>query len=308
MGFEVDVRHTSGSVDGQPPSTPTSTYIQLAGWTKVVLFIRALLSKPASALGLIIFVVFLFLALFGPFLAPYGVNEQIAADAGQPPSAKHWFGTDNLGRDVFSRVVLGAREILSLAGFGTAIAVLFGTTIGLASGYIGGWFDEILMRIFDGLLAMPLLLLALLLLGTLGPSKSSVLLVIIIVYTPIVSRVVRSVVLSVRQRGFIEAARLRGENLPYLLFREILPSVLPALAVEAALRFSYAIFLVASLGFLGVGVQPPSPDWGLMVREARNNVNQMPWAMYYPAAAIAVIVIGVNLLADGIKRVLLESK
>lgn len=308
MSFQADVRRSGGGVDGDSPSTPTQTALEITGWTKVVFFVRALLSKPASALGFAIFVIFFILAIFGPFIAPYGVNEQIASEAGRPPSARHWFGTDNLGRDVFSRIVLGAREILSLAGFGTVIAVCFGTTIGLATGYLGGWFDELLMRVFDGLLAMPLLLLALLLLGTLGPSKNSVLLVIIIVYTPIVSRVVRSVVLSVRQRGFIEAARLRGENLPYILFRELLPSVLPALAVEAALRFSYAIFLVASLGFLGVGVQPPSPDWGLMVREARNNVNQIPWAMYYPAAAIAVIVIGVNLLADGIKRVLLETK
>ncbi len=307
MSFEADLRHSSG-VEGQPPSTPSLPYRQISAWAKAGVFLKALASKPASALGLFIFVLFLMIALFGPFIAPYGMNEQIASEARQPPSAKHWFGTDNLGRDVFSRVILGAREILGLAGFGTLIAVLFGTTIGLATGYLGGWFDEILMRIFDGLLAMPLLLLALLLLGTLGPSKNSVLLVIVIVYTPIVSRVVRSVVLSVRQRGFIEAARLRGENMLYILFREILPSVLPALAVEAALRFSYAIFLVASLGFLGVGVQPPSPDWGLMVREARNNVNQVPWAMYYPAAAIAVVVIGVNLLADGIKRVLLEGK
>lgn len=308
MSFEAEVRRSSGGVEGQPPSTTASSYVELSGWTKGILFLRALLAKPASALGLIIFILFLFLAIFGPLIAPYGINEQIVSDAGQPPSPKHWFGTDNLGRDVFSRIVFGAREILSLAGFGTLVAVFFGTTIGLATGYLGGWFDEILMRIFDGLLAMPLLLLALLLLGTLGPSKNSVLLVIIIVYTPIVSRVVRSVVLSVRQRGFIEAARLRGENMFYILFREILPAVLPALAVEAALRFSYAIFLVASLGFLGVGVQPPSPDWGLMVREARNNVNQIPWAMYYPAAAIAIVVIGVNLLADGVKRVLLESK
>lgn len=308
MGFEAEYRHSSSGVEGQTPSTPSFAESQSTLWRKTLIFFKALLAKPASALGLTIFVLFLLLSVFGPFIAPYGVNEQIAADAAQPPSSKHWFGTDNLGRDVFSRVVLGAREILSLAGFGTLIAIIFGTTIGLASGYFGGWFDEILMRIFDGLLAMPLLLLALLLLGTLGPSKNSVLLVIIIVYTPIVSRVVRSVVLSVRQRGFIEAARLRGENVFYILFREILPSVLPALAVEAALRFSYAIFLVASLGFLGVGVQPPSPDWGLMVREARNNVNQIPWAMYYPAAAIALVVIGVNLLADGIKRVYLESK
>jgi peptide/nickel transport system permease protein len=131
-----------------------------------------------------------------------------------------------------------------------------------------------------------------------------VLLVIVVVYTPIVARVVRSVVLSVKSKGFVEAARIQGAPLGRLLFREILPSTLPALAVEAALRFSYAIFLVASLGFLGVGVQPPSPDWGLMVKEARTFVRQIPWALYFPAGAIAVVVIGVNLMADGLKRVL----
>jgi peptide/nickel transport system permease protein len=126
----------------------------------------------------------------------------------------------------------------------------------------------------------------------------------VIVYTPIVARVVRSVVLSVKNKAFVEAARLQGESLGRLLMREILPSVLPALAVESALRFSYAIFLVASLGFLGVGVQPPSPNWGLMVKEGRNFVNQIPWALYFPAGAISIVVIGVNLLADGLKRAL----
>ena len=128
--------------------------------------------------------------------------------------------------------------------------------------------------------------------------------VIIVVYTPIVARVVRSVVLGVKQKGFVEIARVQGESQARILFREILPSVLPALTVEAALRFSYAIFLVASLGFLGVGVQPPAPDWGLMVNEARSFVTQTPWALYFPAGAISVIVIGVNLMADGLKRVL----
>ena len=136
----------------------------------------------------------------------------------------------------------------------------------------------------------------------------SVLLVIVVVYTPIVARVVRSVVLSVKAKGFVEAARIQGAPLTRLLFREILPSTLPALAVEAALRFSYAIFLVASLGFLGVGVQPPSPDWGLMVKEARTFVRQIPWALYFPAGAIAVVVIGVNLMADGLKRVLQQNE
>ncbi|HJW90804.1 MAG TPA: ABC transporter permease [Anaerolineales bacterium] len=266
--------------------------------------LRRLYSRPMSALGTSITLIFLLAALIGPFLAPYGENQTLAGAARLEPSWQHWFGTDNLGRDVYSRVLLGAREILSLSGLGTLLALTFGTSLGLLTGYRGGWLDEIVMRLFDSLLALPALLMALLLLGTLGPSQNSILMVIVVVYTPIISRVVRSVVLSVKTKGFVEAARLQGEGLGYLLFRELLPSVLPTLAVEAALRFSYAIFLVASLGFLGVGVQPPSPNWGLMVKEARNFINQVPWALYFPAGAISIVVIGVNLMADGLKRVL----
>ena len=263
---------------------------------------RGLYSRPASAIGIGLVLIFVLVALLGSFIAPYSSNEQIAVDARQPPSPQHWFGTDNLGRDVFSRVILGAWDILSLAGLGTLLAVFIGTAIGLVSTYRSGWLDEITMRTFDSFLAIPALLLALMLLGTLGSSRNSVLIVIVIVYTPIVARVVRSAVLSVKSRGFVEAAQLRGESQTFILVREILPSVLPALAVEAALRFSYAIFLVASLGFLGLGVQPPSPDWGLMIKEARVNVTQTPWALYFPAGAIALVVVGVNLAADGLKR------
>lgn len=265
---------------------------------------RRIYREPITAAGAFITLAFLLIAVLGPVLVPYGANEIIASDARQPPSAAHWFGTDNLGRDVFSRVVLGAREILLLSGLGTLLAVASGTAVGLLAGYRGGWLDEAVMRTFDGLLAMPALLLALLLLGTVGQSRNSILAVIVVVYTPIVARVVRSVVLSVKTKAFVEAARLQGETQAWILFREILPSALPALAVEGALRFSYAIFLVASLGFLGVGVQPPSPNWGLMVKEARSFASQIPWAMYFPAGAISVVVIGVNLAADGLKRFL----
>jgi peptide/nickel transport system permease protein len=265
--------------------------------------IGRLYSKPLTAIGTTITAIFLLVALLGPSITPYGENQMITLDARQPPSSFHWFGTDNLGRDVFSRVILGAREVLILSGSGTLLAVIAGATLGLITAYNRGWLDEITMRFFDSLLALPALLLALLLLGTLGTSGASVQLVIVIVYTPIVARVVRSASLAVISKGFVEAARLRGETLGWILFREILPSVLPALLVEATLRFSYAIFLVASLGFLGVGVQPPSPNWGLMVKEARNFINQIPWALYFPAAAISMVVIGVNLMGDGLKRV-----
>lgn len=267
-------------------------------------FFRFFYSDIPTGLGTSIFLLFLFLAVFGPFIAPFEFNEQIYTDARQAPTAVHLFGTDHLGRDVFSRIILGARDIFTLTGLGTLLSIFTGATFGLLTGYLGGWFDELWLRFFDALLALPALLLALLLLGTLGPSRNSVLIVIVVVYTPIVTRVVRSVVLSVKTKGFVEAARTQGESLWRILFREILPSVMPALAVEGALRFSYAIFLVASLGFLGVGVQPPSPNWGLMVNEARPYVSQLPWAIYFPAGAIAIVVIGVNLMADGVRRLL----
>ena len=263
-----------------------------------------MLARPASAVGTAVVAIFLLAAAVGPALVPYGPTQQILTSRAQAPSAEHWFGTDRLGRDVFSRVVAGSRDILALAGAGTLLAVAVGTIVGLFAATLGGWWDEIVFRLADAFLAMPALLLALLLLGTLGPSRNSVLAVIAIAYAPIVARVVRSVVLSVKQREWVAAARLQGERLPWIVGREIFPSVLPALAVEAALRFSYAIFLVASLGFLGVGVQPPAPDWGLMVAEARDHVHSTPWALAFPAAAISLLIIGVNLAADGLGRAL----
>ncbi len=270
----------------------------------VIRVLRDLYRKPSSAFGASIVCLFVLLAILAPWIAPYGPTEQIYADARQAPSTAHWFGTDHLGRDVFSRIVYGARSILSLTGLGALLAVTAGTLFGLLAGYVGGLFDELLMRVFDSLLAIPALLLALVLLGTVGPSQASVLAVIAVVYTPIVARVVRSETLAIKSLGFIEAARLRGERLPWILLREILPSVLPALSVEAALRFSYGIFLIASLGFLGVGVQPPSPDWGLMVKEARIYIRLAPWSLYFPAGAISLLVVGVNLTADGLKTAL----
>lgn len=287
-----------GGDDTNGPSRPVP-----AATDHIAAAIRRLYGDVSTGLGTTISLLFLLISLFGPLVAPYGFNQQVVEDARKAPSATHIFGTDHLGRDIFSRVILGAREILLLTGTGTLLAVVAGTSIGLVSGYLGGAVDQIIMRIFDGLLSLPALLLALLLLGTLGPSPISVLLVIAVLYTPIVARVVRSVVLKTKTLGYVESSRVQGEQPYQILLRDILPATLPALAVEASLRFSYAIFLVASLGFLGVGVQPPSPNWGLMVKESRIYALQTPWALFFPAAAIAVVVIGVNLMADGLKRI-----
>ncbi|MCL4246976.1 MAG: ABC transporter permease [Anaerolineae bacterium] len=253
--------------------------------------------------GTLIVTFFIALALFGPQIAPFRFDEIIRGAARQPPSSTYWFGTDHLGRDVFSRVVWGAREIITIPLITTFLCVTLGATIGMFIGYVGGWVDEIVARLLDSLLAIPALVLAMVMLGTIGPSVAGIIIVIVLLYTPIVARVVRSATLNLRAAGYIEAAKLRGENIAYILFREILPGVLPALAVEAALRFSYAIFLTASLGFLGLGVQPPSPDWGRMVNEARSTFSLTPWALWFPAAAIGLLIIGVNLLSDGLRRV-----
>lgn len=271
-----------------------------ATWTNAI---RQLARQPLSLLGSLLVALFIILAIFGPVIAPYRYDTVIRGAARQPPSAEHLLGTDRLGRDVFSRVVWGARDIIGLPTITTALSVLFGACLGLLIGYFGGWLDEVVSRALDSLLAIPALVLALVMLGTIGPSPVGIIFVIVLLYTPIVARVVRSATLNLRTQGYIEAARLRGESTAYILFREILPGVLPALAVEAALRFSYAIFLTASLGFLGLGVQPPSPDWGRMVNEARDSVSQTPWALWAPAGAIALLVIGVNLLSDGLRRV-----
>ena len=265
--------------------------------------LRQLARQPLSLIGTLIFALFILLALFGPTTAPYQFDELIPGARGLSPSAEHLFGTDRLGRDVFSRVMWGAREVIVIPGIATAISVAIGTVIGLALGYFGGWIDEVFSRALDSLLAIPALVLALVLVATIGSSPIGIIVVIVLLYVPIVSRVIRSATLNIRASGYIEAAKLRGETTVYILFREILPGVLPALAVEAALRFSYAIFLTASLGFLGLGVQPPSPDWGRMVAEARQNYARSPWELWFPAGAIAVLVIGVNLMADGLRRI-----
>jgi peptide/nickel transport system permease protein len=265
---------------------------------------RRLLNNPLALFGTVVVFLFLMMALFAPIIAPYPYESQYKDALQQPPTLQHIMGTDNLGRDIFSRIVYGSREIISLAGVGTIIAVIIGTVIGMAVSYRGGIVEELTMRLMDSLLSIPASLLALLLVGAIGVSRESVILVLIVVYIPIVSRVVRSVVLDVKTKGFVEAAKVRGESTSYILFREILPSVLPALAVESSLRFAYAIFLVSTLGFLGVGVQPPSPDWGQLVYYARTYGVTAPWMLFYPCATIALLVVAVNLMADGLKQIL----
>jgi peptide/nickel transport system permease protein len=259
--------------------------------------------QPVGLAGTVVFVLFLLIAICGPLLAPHGFADQDVTARLQPPSAAHLFGTDNFGRDVFSRVLVGAREVFYLGGVGTILAAVVGTVLGLMAGSAGRWWDEGIMRLLDVLLAFPALLLAMVLLATTGGSNLNLILVITVVYIPLFARIARSMVLELRTREFVEAARLRGETRAHLLFREMLPNAAPPLIVEASVRFAYSIFLVASLGFLGLGVPPPSPDWGLQVNEARTFFDTAPWMLLFPAGAIALLVIGTSLMADGLRHV-----
>ena len=268
---------------------------------------RRLKKRPAALIGTIVFCIFLFLAVFGPWVAPYDYQAQDAKSRLATPSVTHPFGADQFGRDILSRIIVGTRNIFLLGGFGTLIAVIIGTAIGLASGYIGGTGDEVVMRLLDVLLSFPSLLLAMVLLAAAGPSNLNIVLVVAVLYIPMVARVVRSMVLDLKNKEFVEAARVRGEKRSYILFREILPNSLPPLLVEASMRFSYSIFLVASLGYLGLGVQPPSPDWGLQINEARNFFQIAPWVLLFPACTIAVLVVSTSLMSDGLRQVMLPG-
>jgi peptide/nickel transport system permease protein len=271
------------------------------------LYWRRLLKRPAALVGTIVFCFFLFLAVFGPWIAPYDYEKQSADLRLATPTLSHPFGADQFGRDILSRIIVGTRNIFLLGGFGTAVAVVIGTAIGLFAGYIGGTTDEVVMRLLDVLLSFPSLLLALVLLSTVGPSNLNIVFVVAILYVPMVARVVRSMVLDLKNKEFVEAARVRGETRSYVLFREILPNSLPPLLVEASMRFSYSIFLVASLGFLGLGVQPPSPDWGLQINQARAFFAIAPWVLLFPACTIALLVISTNLMSDGLRQVMLPG-
>jgi peptide/nickel transport system permease protein len=271
------------------------------------LYWRRLLKRPAALVGTVIFCFFLFLAVFGPWIAPYDYEKQSAELRLATPTLSHPFGADQFGRDILSRIIVGTRNIFLLGGFGTAVAVVIGTAIGLFSGYIGGTTDEVVMRLLDVLLSFPSLLLALVLLSTVGPSNLNLVFVVAVLYIPMVARVVRSMVLDLKNKEFVEAARVRGETRSYVLFREILPNSLPPLLVEASMRFSYSVFLVASLGYLGLGVQPPSPDWGLQINQARAFFQLAPWVLLFPAITIAVLVIATNLMSDGLRQVMLPG-
>ncbi len=258
--------------------------------------------------GALVVGMFALLAAVGPWVVPYDVEKFHRADALQPPSAKYWFGTDRYGRDIFSRVLVGSRTTMVMAVTGTTLGLLVGVLIGVVSGYLGGLVDEALMRTMDVAMSFPALLLALLVVAVLGANVTNAVLSIGIVFAPRVARVVRSATLALRSAEFVEAAQVRGESGTYIIFREILPNLWPPIIVETSIRLSYAVLLTVSLSYLGLGSQPPTPDWGLMVSKERAFLSLAPWVVLFPAGAIVTLILGVNLLGDGLRDRLVSRK
>jgi peptide/nickel transport system permease protein len=263
--------------------------------------IRGFLSIPEGAVGTGLALVLVVLIFVGPYVAPYD-PEAIGAIPGMGPSSSHWLGTDALGRDVLSRVLAGGRLVLLLPVIAIAIAITAGTVVGLLAGYLGGIFDFLVTRIIDIVLALPSFLLVLVIIAAFGAGDANVVAAVAIVYAPGIARVLRGATQAVRPREFVLAARARGDSIPWIVFREIAPNIQATLLVETAMRLTLSILFIASLNFLGLGVQPPTADWGVMVSENRALMFVHVLPVLVPALAIAMLAISVNLLADALTR------
>ena len=267
-------------------------------------FGRQFWRNKKAMIGLSIVLSLFVVALFAPLIAPYGMNDTNIEDRTQAPSLEHPFGTDDLGRDIFSRVVLGSRISLYVGLGSISAALAVGAVTGVVAGYAGGLLDEILMRVMDAAMAFPPVLLALTLLVVLGPELRNVIIALAFVYTPYIARVSRSAALSERNEAYVESAVARGESDTRIVFSEVFPNCMAPILVQGSLNVSFAILAEASLSFLGLGAQPPRPSWGLMIDTGRGFMQTAPWMLLFPALAIGIAVVGFNMLGDGLRDVL----
>jgi peptide/nickel transport system permease protein len=295
-------------VEGAPPLTPQplDTPQRIRRET-----LRQIVHSRTFLVGIVFTIFWVVCAIAGLHIAPYDPINESFAPSYHAPTWAHPFGMDRVGRDIFSRVIVGARSVIESAPAATALGVGLGSVLGLLMGYFGGWIDNIIGRLVDAVLAVPFIVLAILVLtalsaGSEGISVSSLKLIMVIgiAFTPIVARTVRSAVLSERGLDYVQAAKLRGERPPYITLFEILPNVMGPIVVEATVRLGYAVFAVATLAFVGYGPQPPSPDWGLQIADQYADVTLAWWAIVFPALAIASLVVAINLIADTVQQVL----
>lgn len=271
-------------------------------WQRFRDAIAPILASKVALIGLALVSFWILVAIFAPLMTPYGPLEQDPEAMNVGPSAEHPLGADNLGRDLWARLIYGARTILILAPLSVLCALVVGATLGLIGGYFGGWIDELVMRLLDAIMAFPAILLYLIIIFALGPSATNVVIAITIAGAPGIARLVRSLTLDIRTREYIAAAELRGENPFYIMFVEILPNARGPIIVDVMLRIGYAVFAIGTLGFLGLGLPPPAPDWGSMVAQGRLYIWINPWPVLWPSLAISSLVIGLNLFADGLRE------
>jgi peptide/nickel transport system permease protein len=285
-------------------------------WQRIRGGLSILFASKVAVIGLMIVLFWVLVAIFAPLLTPYTPTAQDANAQNAGPSAAHILGTDDLGRDIWARLLYGARVVLvmlpigehfwlplGVAIWGVMLGMIIGTTLGLMGGYLGGWRDESVMRVLDAMMAFPVILLYMIIIAAVGSSATNVVLAIAIVGTPGIARLVRSLTLDIRTRDYIRAAETRGESKLHIMFIEILPNARGPIIIDAMMRVGYAIFAMGTLGFLGLGLPPPSPDWGSMVAAGRRFILAgSPWAALWPSVAIATLVVGLNLLADGLRE------
>jgi peptide/nickel transport system permease protein len=264
---------------------------------------RLVARRPGFIIGLAILVFWIICALFGSSFAPHSPYAQQLLATNQAPSGAHWFGTDQLGRDVFSRVLVGARSILLVAPAATLLGTVLGTALGLALGYLGGTVDAIVGRLVEAVLALPVIVVAVLFIAAVGASARTEILVIGFIFTPLIARTVRAAVQVESQLDYLAAARLLGESRLRVMFAEILPNVMPTVLVEFTVRLGYAIFAIATLAFLGFSVDPSTPSWGNDIYRNYGVIGVFWWQTLFAALAIASLVVGINLVADSIERV-----
>ncbi|MGF2615099.1 ABC transporter permease [Rossellomorea vietnamensis] len=260
--------------------------------------------NKTALVGSLIVLFFVILAVTGPFIAPQGINEQDMAKRLQAPSAEHWLGTDDFGRDILSRIIHGARISLTVGFFAVVGSAVAGSILGIVAGYYGRWVDTIISRIFDILLAFPSILLAIAVVAALGPSLRNALIAIAIINIPNFGRLIRSRVLSVKQEEYVMAAKAIGMSDKRILFSHVLPNSMAPIIVQGTLAIATAILEAAALGFLGLGAQPPDPEWGKMLSDARRYMLDAPWTMIFPGLAIMLTVLGFNLMGDGLRDAL----
>lgn len=273
------------------------------------LILHNLKSNPLAIAGFIVLFIWIILALAGPSMMMYTYTEMdMENQMIAPGTGGHLLGTDALGRDILSRIVTGCRSILTVALFTSIFSTVAGIIIGFSAGYFGGVIDRVFLKIMDILMSIPPLVLAMVILGVLGDSTiASLSIMISIAYIPATARVARGTLLTHKGREYVDAARIMGESNFSIMFRQILPNTMGPIIVEATARFAYSIMMVASLGFLGVGLQPPTPDWGMMVIENKAIISIAPWSVLYPALAIATLVIAISLISDFFSKVLIHE-